>query len=169
MVKKSIDGASAPGRLPPPAATRFKKGQSANPRGRPKGARSIEAMTRNFALRTQPINIGGRPQRLCALEIALYILKAQAADGKPMAVRLLNQLRARIIPAASDSEVLLVPAALTAEEWIARVEENNKTAVEPGSAVNIEAEEFIKAAQGKSATELGAALLAHHRKYRPQN
>jgi hypothetical protein len=133
MVKKSINGASAPGRLPPPAGTRFCKGQSGNPRGRPKGARSIEAMTRDFALRPQTMTVGGQSQRLCPLEIALYILQMQGADGKPMAVRLLNQLRTRITPAGSDSAVLLVPAALTEEEWIVRAKEKNRTASNPAA------------------------------------
>lgn len=168
MAKKSISGASAPGRVPPPAGTRFKKGQSGNPRGRPKGARGIEAITRSFALKRQTITIGGKLQRLSPLETALHILKALGANGKPAAVRYLNELRARVSPAAPEQPgaVLLVPAPLTDAEWIARMEEENRNAVEPGSAINIEAEEFIKAVQGKP-TELGEALLAQHRKYRP--
>jgi hypothetical protein len=60
---------------------------------------------------------------------------------------------------------LLAPEALTPEEWIARAEARNATAVEPGTEVNVETEEFLKAARGEP-SPLGEALLAFHRKYR---
>jgi hypothetical protein len=49
---------------------------------------------------------------------------------------------------------------------MAREEERNKNTCEPGSAVNLDAEEFTKAARGEP-TIYGEALLAHFRKYRP--
>lgn len=166
MARASTRGGSAEGRLPPPAETRFLKGTSGNPRGRPKGLVSLEAITRKFALRQRTISIGGKPQRLSALAITLQVLKAQAVDGKPTATRLINELRVRMSPAEPelDGKLLLVPAPLSMEEYSARVEEQNKQAVEPGTAINLETEEFLKAVRGEP-TELGQALLARHRKY----
>ncbi|WP_354129831.1 hypothetical protein [Bradyrhizobium sp. RT3b] len=57
------------------------------------------------------------------------------------------------------SEILSEP------DWIAREEQRNKDKVEPGSAINLEAEEFIKAARGEP-TVYGEALLEYYRKYR---
>lgn len=172
MAKMSIknsktEAVSAPGRSPPPVETRFQKGQSGNPRGRPKGAVSISALTETFALKRLPITINGKQQKLSRIEIAIIKLTAIAADGKPAAAEQLTKLRDRSASRETDDQVpiLLVPATLTLAECTARMEEDNKHAVEPGTAINLEAEEFIKAARGES-TALGEALLAHHRKYR---
>ena len=165
-MSKPSDGASAEGRLPPPAMTQFRKGTSGNPRGRPKGAVSIERLTRNFALKAQAVTMSGKPQRLSRLEIAIFKLKAVAAAGKPAAAALLNQLRGITAPKEPEQgrAFLFVRAPLTAEEWIAEVEAANKDKVEPGTELNVEAEEFLKAARGEP-SPLGEALLAFHRKY----
>ena len=59
---------------------------------------------------------------------------------------------------------LLVPESLTVEEFMAEVEARNAEAVEPGTEVNVEVEEFLKAVRGESSA-LGEALIAFHRKY----
>ena len=41
----------------------------------------------------------------------------------------------------------MVPATLTQEEWIAKMQAVSKDSVEPGTEVNVEAEEFLKAAE----------------------
>lgn len=61
---------------------------------------------------------------------------------------------------------LLVPAPASIEDYQAEIEQRNRNAVQPGSAVNLETEEFLKAVRGEP-TELGEALLARHRKYHP--
>ena len=52
---------------------------------------------------------------------------------------------------------LMVPATLTQDDWIARMQIVSKDSVEPGTEVNIEAEEFLKAARGEP-SPLGEAL-----------
>jgi hypothetical protein len=59
---------------------------------------------------------------------------------------------------------LLVPAPVSLEELMADEEARNAGALEPGTFVNIKAEEFSKAARGEP-SPLGEALLAFHRKY----
>lgn len=163
---KASNGASATGRIPPPAGTRFRKGTSGNPNGRPKGAVSIERLTRKFALKTQRVTTSGKAERMSRLEIAVLKLKFLAATGKPAAAVLLDRLRGLTAPRQSEGEgpVLLVPEAMAEEEWIKREEEANKHRTEPGTEVNVEAEEFLKAARGEP-SPLGEALLAFHSKY----
>lgn len=171
MAKTSFRGASAPGRVPPPAIKRFAKGTSGNPRGRPRGAVSLDAITRKFALRGESISIGGKRQRLSRLEIALQVLRAQAADGKPTAIRLVDELRSHVLARRSERPeggLLLVPAQCSFEEFIAQEQARTKDAPMPGgAAIDLEAEEFQKAVSGE-ASVYGAALLAFHRKYNPQ-
>ncbi|MFK4401900.1 DUF5681 domain-containing protein [Bradyrhizobium elkanii] len=155
------------GRVPPPAATRFRKGTSGNPKGRPRGAVSIERLTREFALKTQRVVLpSGKAERISRLEIAILKLKAVAGAGKPAAAVLLSQLRGITAPKLPEHHdcVLLIPPPMTVEEWIVEEEERNKDKVEPGTEVNVEAEEFLKAARGEP-SRLGEALLAFHRKY----
>ena len=158
--------ASAKGRIPPPADAQFRKGRSGNPQGRPKGSVSLDGLTRKFALKKQVVKVGGKRQKLSRLEIAIFKLTALAATGKPAAARLMHELRILSVPREPDHRygVLLVPAETTVEAFIAEQEELNKYRVEPGTEVNIEHEEFIKAVRGEP-TPLGEALLAFHRKY----
>jgi hypothetical protein len=166
MAKNSTDGASAAGRVPPPAATRFAKGRSGNPRGRPNGV-SIKRLTQKIALKKQVVTTDGKPQKFNRLEIAILKAQALAAMGKPAAAQLISELRVQTGSGEPerDSGVLLVPEQLTMEAFIAEEEARNATKVEPGTAIDIEAEEFQKAVRGEP-TVYGEALLAFHRKYR---
>lgn len=161
------EGASALGRKPPPTQTRFKKGQSGNPAGRPKGAVSISGITEKFASKALRFEQSGRRQRLRRLDVVLRQLVALAASGSAAAAEELHKLRTKILPreANSKSAVLLVSEILSEPDWIAREEQRNKDKVEPGSAINLDAEEFIKAARGEQ-TVYGEALLEYYRKYR---
>lgn len=67
--------------------------------------------------------------------------------------------------AETDCGFLLVPEPLTPEEFYAEEEARNANRVEPGTAINIEAEEFPKAVRGEP-TAYGEALLKFHRKNR---
>jgi hypothetical protein len=165
-MSKADSGASAKGRVPPPANRQFRKGSSGNPQGRPKGSVSLDGLTRKFALKKQLVKIGGKRQKLSRLEIAILKLIALAAGGKPAAARLTHELRALTAPRESEqgNGALLAPAQMTPEAFVANQEELNKHRVEPGIEVNIEHEEFIKAVRGEP-SPLGEALLAFHRKY----
>jgi hypothetical protein len=166
MAKKPTDGASAEGRVLPPPHARFTKGKSGNPRGRPKGP-SITGLTRKFALKRQVVTMDGEPQKLSRLEVAILKMQALAAMGKPAAAQLINNLRGLTRPEGPEQDCgfLVVPEQLTMEEFLAEEEARNATRVEPGTAINVEAEEFLKAVRGEP-TVYGEALLAFHRKYR---
>ncbi|UPK38946.1 DUF5681 domain-containing protein [Bradyrhizobium sp. 186] len=155
------------GRVLPPEDHRFLKGKSGNPRGRPKGAVSLKQLTRKFAHKKVSTPIDGNLQNADRLQITILMARAIAAQGKPTAARLLAELRAQIAQPEPDrgGGFVVVPEDLTTEEWMAQGEARNAHRVEPGTAINIEAEEFQKAARGEP-TEYGQALLAFHRKYR---
>jgi hypothetical protein len=71
----------------PPANTRFKKGQSGNPRGRPKGALNLDTVLAR-ALREQVIvQEGGRRKKITKLEAAVKQLANKAASGDLAALR----------------------------------------------------------------------------------
>jgi DNA modification methylase len=76
----------------PPRATRFKKGVSGNPNGRPKGSLNV-ATTFIKALREKVvINEGGKRKTVTKLEAALKQLVNKAASGDLHALRQLREL-----------------------------------------------------------------------------
>ena len=76
----------------PPQATRFVKGQSGNPSGRPKGS-SNWASTFKAALQ-QKVNIteNGRQRQVTKMEAATMQLANKAAAGDANSIRLLMQI-----------------------------------------------------------------------------
>src|SRR5262249_42701017 len=62
----------------PPQATRFKKGQSGNPRGRTKGSRPVGALLQDILSQLVPVTENGRTRRLPALEVMLRRLANDA-------------------------------------------------------------------------------------------
>src|SRR5439155_19699892 len=73
----------------PPAATRFQPGQSGNPRGRPKGARSIGQMLQQALNRRVPVHENGRERRIRLQDAIIQGLVNDAARRNHNALRLL--------------------------------------------------------------------------------
>ena len=71
----------------PPRATRFRPGQSGNPRGRAKGSRNLTTII-NAAL-NEPVIVteNGRRRRITKLEAAIKQLVNRAAAGEARATR----------------------------------------------------------------------------------
>ncbi len=73
----------------PPIETRFRKGQSGNPAGRPRGSRNgrlsatIKALLREEALRPTPVRVLGEEITLPAAHAAIRSLAISAAWGRP--------------------------------------------------------------------------------------
>lgn len=77
--KRRIDYTVGYGR--PPLPTRFKRGQSGNPKGRPKGTRNTETMARDALERTVIIEGNGIQQRKTVREVAFQSIAEKAASG----------------------------------------------------------------------------------------
>jgi hypothetical protein len=163
MAMRSSDNERS-GRVPPPEAHRFLKGTSGNKRGRPKGSISTKRLTRKVALRKHRLGPDQKPKPL--LQLVLEEIVRRSATGASSFVNLYNETRKKIAPAENVQQpaLLVVPADVSGEEWIAEMEAKNATKREPGTYVNYKAEEFSKAAAGIS-TPLGEALLASHHRW----
>ncbi len=77
----------------PPQTTRFKKGQSGNPRGRPKGTRSKTPaeFLDHFLSQTITIKESGRAKKVTLLEALQKRLVTSAMNGDMTAMRLLQK------------------------------------------------------------------------------
>lgn len=75
-----------------PKATRFTKGQSGNPNGRPKGARNWATVFHAALEQKVIINENGRQRQVTKLEAATMQLVNKAAAGDAHAIRLLLQV-----------------------------------------------------------------------------
>lgn len=61
-LSQNDDDKVGPGK--PPRRTQFKKGQSGNPGGRPKGSRNLDKLIMEAAERRIPVNIDGKLRRI---------------------------------------------------------------------------------------------------------
>ena len=76
----------------PPEATRFKKGQSGNPKGRPKGSLNVATLLAKALRERVVINENGNRKSVTKLEAALKQLINKAATGDIRALRHLFEL-----------------------------------------------------------------------------
>jgi len=101
----------------PPIATRFRPGQSGNPRGRPKGSKSIDQVLRQALDRRVPDPRRGGRHTVRMIELIVEGLVLGAAKRDPRMVRLLLVLIDRYAPSdtpkvdpeevrAADREIL---------------------------------------------------------------
>ena len=104
----------------PPTASRFKKGQSGNPRGRPKGAtartpaRRLKHLTRivlEEAARPITVHDGGRTRTMPMAQVVIRRLAIAAAEGDARAQRLYLET-----VALSEAEVQRVAMATPARQ-----------------------------------------------------
>ena len=79
------------GRGKPPAHTRFKPGQSGNPRGRPRGSVDLGRALLVAASETVTVTENGRKRRLTKLEVAARQVANKAASGDQRAIELLSK------------------------------------------------------------------------------
>ena len=109
----------------PPVATRFKKGQSGNPAGRPRKAKGLRAVAERVLGAVQ--RLVGQPKgarvRYTVLELVLITLKQSAASGAPKAGAVYTDYvdrYGRQEHAHREVGFLMVPEVLSEEEWEAR-------------------------------------------------
>jgi Family of unknown function (DUF5681) len=90
----------------PPKATQFRPGQSGNPKGRPKGSRSLAATLKKVTERKVPVTENGKTSWISADEVVLLQLLRNAMRGDSSAIKLLFPLidRYRDSPAAPNAK-----------------------------------------------------------------
>lgn len=76
----------------PPLETRFKAGQSGNPKGRPKGALNVATVLERALREKVAITEGGRRKVITKLDAAVKQVVNKAAQGDPKATQLLLNL-----------------------------------------------------------------------------
>jgi hypothetical protein len=81
----------------PPRHTRFKPGQSGNPRGRPKAARGLKTNLETELGARMTIQINGEPVTASKLELALKTLTTRAAAGDLKAIRAVLDLIMQVL------------------------------------------------------------------------
>lgn len=74
------------GKGKPPKATRFKAGQSGNPKGRPKGRRNLATEIDEVLTASVPISENGRKRRVTSRMAALMKLRKKALEGDARAM-----------------------------------------------------------------------------------
>jgi hypothetical protein len=71
----------------PPKATQFKKGQSGNAQGRPRGSRPVGAVLQKILGQRIAVTENGRTRRIPALEVMLRRLANDAMRNDPAALK----------------------------------------------------------------------------------
>ncbi|MDH2349929.1 DUF5681 domain-containing protein [Bradyrhizobium sp. SSUT112] len=88
----------------PPLHSRFKPGQTGNPRGRPKGSLNFATDLKNTLLAPVALNDGGKPRRVTTQKAALLRLREKALKGDVRALdKLLSYAMAMSGNAAEDT------------------------------------------------------------------
>ena len=111
--------ANAGGYGSPPRHSRFKRGQSGNPRGRPRGAKGHKQTVAKIVNEMHWVVEDGDRRRRSTLELIVLQLRNLAAQGNVSAFRAYHTLLARYSPEATETRhgYMIVPEVLTIEEW----------------------------------------------------
>ncbi len=104
--QKSGSSKNGVGYRRPPKATRFKKGKSGNPRGRPKGSRNIGKVLLDVTGQKIAVTENGRTRQMPAVEVMLRRLAGDAMKNDQGALKLLFSLMDRY---ADLTETVIAP------------------------------------------------------------
>ena len=87
----------------PPTATRWKPGQSGNPKGRPKGTRNAATMAKAELARKVVVNLNGVKRKMSVAQIAFRRLGDKSTGGDIKAFNYLLTLQDNVAPADVDT------------------------------------------------------------------
>jgi hypothetical protein len=89
----------------PPKHTRFRKGQSGNPRGRAKSTHNFKTELRSVLDETLSLSMAGREVKLSARKAMLLALRNKALKGDTRAIGLMVAMLERLLPETLMEEV----------------------------------------------------------------
>jgi hypothetical protein len=101
----------------PPQNTRFKPGQSGNPKGKPKAAKNLATIVNNAIKEKVVVNENGRRKSVSKLEITIKQLVNKAALGDPKALTQLLPL-VQIIEGRSEADAASTPILAEADNLV---------------------------------------------------
>jgi hypothetical protein len=90
----------------PPKASQFKKGQSGNPRGRPKGARNLKTDLAEELGERIGITVQGTRRRLTQQQALLKSLVTSAIKGNPRSAALVLNMIYRLFESEQNAQQL---------------------------------------------------------------
>jgi len=105
----------------PPRATRFRKGQSGNPRGRPRGSRNFASLLEEALAEPIAINENGRRRKASKLQVIVKQLVNKAAQGDHRSIQLLMAFMERQQVLGKDGKPVTIVELLSA---IGPIDEN---------------------------------------------
>jgi len=98
----------------PPRATRFRKGQSGNPRGRPRGSRNFAKLVDEALAEPVMINENGRRRKATKLQVIVKQLVNKAAQGDHRSTQLLMAFTERQQLLGKDGKPITIVELLSA-------------------------------------------------------
>ncbi len=101
----------------PPQNTRFKPGQSGNPRGKPKGAKNLATIVYNAINEKVVVTENGKRRKRSMLEVAVKQLINKAAMGDQKALTQLLPL-VQIIEGRAEADAASTPILAEADELV---------------------------------------------------
>lgn len=90
----------------PPRHSRFKPGQSGNPKGRPKAARTLQEHVSEVFRKQRKVVVNGRPVRMATIRIVLSAMVERAMRGDPAALRTMMPLLVRMLDAPESAKAV---------------------------------------------------------------
>jgi hypothetical protein len=116
--KKSGEGKGSDGSGNGSAATRFKPGQSGNPKGRPKGSKNLATLAAEALDEQIQILDKGRERSMTKREFMVQSIVSHAMKGSPKHVKTLLEITGEGALEPPQSGVLVVPVrSTTLEDW----------------------------------------------------
>jgi hypothetical protein len=122
----------------PPVKSRFRKGQSGNPRGRRKGQRNLGPVLAEVLRQTVTVKQEGKSQRMSKGEAVIKILLTKSNKGDSRAIKAVLEFSDQIgriqsaelkLGGRGNYEFMLIPGmAASAEEWQREIDARHETA-----------------------------------------
>ena len=117
----------------PPKHSQFKKGQSGNPKGRPRGKRNMASLVAEVLAQKVTITANGKRKRVSSETALLLRLREKALGGDLRALQIMLSLRAAHIPdaeSAADHRVIAAEdMAILASAGLIELPETNNDGV----------------------------------------